>query len=356
MSFVNEFFGHYIREFDFYEELARIVRLRLEDVLATRGIRAIVTSRGKSIQRLQSKVTKRNAEDPYPSVKAIYDDIIDLAGVRVALYFPTDREKVAKLIEELFVRLRDPKVFPESKNREKGKVFTGYAATHYLVSLKPFDLDDSGKRYEAHQIEIQVASVLTHAWAEVEHDLEYKPERGGVSEDESSILDQLNGLVLSGELALESLQRAIQRRTTTDNVKFSKQFELAAFLSTRAEKESFNVTEVGRVDVLLEALRYLEEDNPEKLNRYLSGISHDDREQPIADYVIDRILSRPGKTANEVKHLVSEALFRNDVTSSSNSDRAQADIGLFLNEWKILERTLRRIGLISEQSSNLACY
>jgi ppGpp synthetase/RelA/SpoT-type nucleotidyltranferase len=54
-----------------------------------------------------------------------------------------------------------------------------------------------------------------HAWSEVEHDLVYKPLQGSLSEDEYAILDELNGLVLAGEIALERLQRAGESRVST---------------------------------------------------------------------------------------------------------------------------------------------
>jgi ppGpp synthetase/RelA/SpoT-type nucleotidyltranferase len=50
-----------------------------------------------------------------------------------------------------------------------------------------------------------------HAWSEVEHDLVYKPLDGDFSPEEYA-LDQLNGLVLAGEMALETLQKAQQAR------------------------------------------------------------------------------------------------------------------------------------------------
>ena len=46
-----------------------------------------------------------------------------------------------------------------------------------------------------------------HAWSEVEHDLVYKPLAGDLSEEELAILDEINGLVLTGEIALERLQK-----------------------------------------------------------------------------------------------------------------------------------------------------
>lgn len=51
------------------------------------------------------------------------------------------------------------------------KIFSGYEAKHFIISIK-----DSSSRYIGDNfVEIQVASVLMHAWAEVEHDLIYKP-------------------------------------------------------------------------------------------------------------------------------------------------------------------------------------
>lgn len=66
-------------------------------------------------------------------------------------------------------------------------------------------LSEAEKRYAVARVEVQVASVLMHAWSEVEHDLVYKPLQGGLSTEEYAILDELNGLVMAGEIALESV-------------------------------------------------------------------------------------------------------------------------------------------------------
>ena len=71
--------------------------------------------------------------------------------------------------------------------------------------MRDASLTDAQKRYADARIEIQVASLLMHAWSEVEHDLVYKPLQGGLSTDEYAILDELNGLVERGEIALERL-------------------------------------------------------------------------------------------------------------------------------------------------------
>ncbi len=130
--------------------------------------------------RLKSKVLRRNSRRPVPykNMREIYEDIADLSGVRVSLYFPGDRDKANSLIADLFTII-ETKQFPEqSKPPTYNKRFSGYWANHYRAHMKEESLDKSQQKYAAARIEIQVASVLMHAWSEVEHDLVYKPLSG----------------------------------------------------------------------------------------------------------------------------------------------------------------------------------
>jgi hypothetical protein len=183
-----------------------------------------------------------------------------------------------------------------------------------------------------------------HAWAEVEHDLEYKPETGALSEDETSILDELNGLVLSGELALERLQRAIQRRTAKQDVEFRDQFDLASFLSERIKKQGWQNASVGRVDVLLVALKHLRDATPDSINKYLVGVSDEDKRRPVADVLIDNILAKNQRGSSELPELVSSALASKTVFSGgSEPSEEQVQIGRFLILWRQVESLLRKI-------------
>lgn len=342
-SVIEEFLDHYNRELDFFAEVARTVQLKIEAALVSHGVRAIVTSRAKRPDRLQQKLAKRNKERPYKDFKDIYRDIIDLAGVRVALYFPADRERVRRVVEELFTKVRKSKTFPQAKTPKPGKRFIGYVATHYLVRLKSEGLQDMQRRYADTAVEIQVASVLMHAWAEVEHDLVYKPERGDLSEDELAILDEINGMVLSGEIALERLQRAIERRSSKDDVPFNDQFDLASYLAQRAAKLEMSTSDIGKVDVLIDVLRDLRQDSPAALRRYLEQVAPEDRSSPIADVVIDKVLSTQSKrTAERLSGLISKRLSR-DRFGVLVGDEAEAAVGYFLIQWIGLEKTLARL-------------
>jgi ppGpp synthetase/RelA/SpoT-type nucleotidyltranferase len=230
MSVVDDFLTRYAREFDFYQEAARICARQCEAVLEQSGIRAMVTSRAKRPDRLREKIESREPEGRYAAVESVYKDIVDLAGVRIALYFPGDQDEVDRLINDGFT-VEKAKVFPaESGPAKYSKRFSGYAARHYRLRLKTASLSVEQVRYAEARIEVQVASVLVHAWAEVEHDLVYKPLSGTLSQDEYAILDELNGMVLAGEIALEMLQRSAKLRLSKKDERFLNHYELAAYI------------------------------------------------------------------------------------------------------------------------------
>lgn len=105
------------------------------------------------------------------------------------------------------------------------------------------------------------------AWSEVEHDLVYKPLQGMLSDEEYAILDELNGLVLSGEIALERLQRAGVLRASTHGRSYANHYDLAVSLldlaRTNLSVEEVSDASMGRLDVLFELLKAVGLSTPE---------------------------------------------------------------------------------------------
>src|SRR5436309_10122629 len=98
MGLIEDFIARYRKEYDFYDQAARLVAQTLEANLQAAGIRSMVTSRAKALGRLEDKCRQRAPLKNYMNVADIYSDIVDLAGTRVALYFPAERDQVDKLI------------------------------------------------------------------------------------------------------------------------------------------------------------------------------------------------------------------------------------------------------------------
>jgi tetratricopeptide (TPR) repeat protein len=297
MAIIDEFLDYYTKKFDFYREAARICALLCETNMEQMGIRAIVTKRAKKIERLRDKLEKRSSNKKYCSFQDIDEDIVDLSGVRIALYFPGDLSKVQQFIESNFL-VKECKIFPEDlqdqnvQKIEYKKRFSGYWATHYRVYLKAKDLPGESKQYSHTLIEIQVASALMHSWAEVEHDLLYKPFSGDLSYEEFQILDELNGLVLAGEIALERLQKAVKNRVSQVGKEFNNHYELAMFLYNKlgsSTEDSQKEIVLGRVDLLFDCLKSSKFNKPENLKQILMNIDPETKNRSIVDQIIDKI-------------------------------------------------------------------
>ncbi|MDD4834949.1 MAG: RelA/SpoT protein [Lutispora sp.] len=297
MEVLSRFLNQYIRDIDCYEGASKLCAQICESEIETAGIRAIVTYRAKRPDKLKDKLVKRNMKNKYKNIDEVYEDIVDLAGVRIAIYFPGDKEEIEKFIRSSFDVI-EIKEFPQDLEPNGGsgiykKVFSGYHATHYRVRLKPELLKEEDKKYWDSLIEIQIATVLMHAWAEVEHDLVYKPLSGRLSRDEYEILDELNGLILSGEIALKRLQKAFNERVSNQSVPFSNHYELASFLYNRVQEllgKGEDEIIMGRADILFNFLKLAGMDKPEYINKYIENIHHNSEYINIVQQLTELIL------------------------------------------------------------------
>jgi ppGpp synthetase/RelA/SpoT-type nucleotidyltranferase len=347
MGVIGQFVAAYAREMDFYEAAARLARQHIESALRSNGIKAISTSRAKRPDSLETKLRKRAAGGRhYGETPTIRDDLADLAGVRVALYFPRERERVNHLIASMFVAVTPPKQMPDGSSKpfatadgeEYAKRFSGYIATHHRVQLREDHVSDDDRRLLSARIEIQVASVLMHAWSEVEHDLIYKPFSGKLSGEEHSILDEINGMVIAGEIALERLQAARDRRLQTQLGAFESQYELASYLfdhvrrgfDRRAGDEA-----MGRADWLFKLLQKADLNSRERIAPFLEALKPDFERRTIAEQVIDKIVA-----GDKHRYSIFQRIRESGAASKTEAHLA---LGRFTSHWAALEATFGKI-------------
>ncbi|HSS33653.1 MAG TPA: hypothetical protein VLL27_10265 [Solirubrobacterales bacterium] len=140
----------------------RLVRALLE----TREVRPhSVTHRiktGESVERkLGGTDSKANS----------LDEIHDLLGLRIITFFPDEVDVVAEVIKDEFE-------IDTANSVDKRAVLDpdrfGYLSLHYVASLSDSRaaLTENAK-FQGRKFEIQIRSILQHAWAEIEHDLGY---------------------------------------------------------------------------------------------------------------------------------------------------------------------------------------
>ena len=243
---ITEFVRQFCADHAAYEALSGQMESRLKALMAHKGIMALVSARVKEPERLEQKLCKRNAarEIPYRNQEEIFEDIPDLIGARIALYFPNDLARVEECLREKFP-IRQTKIFPEPTENYDTLVqggftaykrriypdydnrrFDGYCAVHYRIRPEK----QVPELPHPITVEIQVASVLMHAWSEVEHDLAYKEKMGRVSQEEYACLDEINGLVMAGEIALNRLSQ-LSRARILNTPTFDTHYNLASYLS-----------------------------------------------------------------------------------------------------------------------------
>jgi putative GTP pyrophosphokinase len=151
---------------DTYESLGEVVRTTLENLLNSDKIDYLsVTSRPKSNASFTEKYERKGYSDPQK-------DMTDLAAIRVITYIEKDVGTVCELIEKTFAVHKDKSL---NKSTELEVDRFGYRSVHFVcdlgkdrVRLPEFAV------YKSLFFEIQVRTVLQHAWAEIEHDRNYK--------------------------------------------------------------------------------------------------------------------------------------------------------------------------------------
>ena len=186
-----------------------------------------------------------------------------------------------------------------------------------------------------------------HAWAEVNHDLVYKPTQGLLSDDEYAILDELNGLVLSGDIALERLQRAGETRVAEKGRLFPNHYDLAAFLLKQVADTLKNPDPerlLGRVNLLFQLLIATNKATPDALKPYLDSLTADFERRPLADQIIDMMLAESPeryKTYSGIRDRESGEL--RSAQLAPDIKQTHAAIGRFLTSWIKFEQELRKV-------------
>lgn len=164
---MNAIMLDYLNEKEDYEAFAAKLKQLLSELLDNAGIQFhSIVARAKEAESLYAKLSRKPYQ--YRSLR----DVQDLAGLRIVTYFHDDVRAVAQILEEEF-RIDREQSIDKSTLLDANEF--GYLSVHYVVGLSDKRLAlGEYERYKEKEAEIQVRSILQHAWAEIEHDLGYK--------------------------------------------------------------------------------------------------------------------------------------------------------------------------------------
>lgn len=333
MDIIDKFIQEFNDKRRVYESIETVAARTVESALRDSGIMAITTSRVKDPIRLKEKLLQRQQETVYNSFNDIEEDIVDFIGIRIALYFPNDQKKVDTIIRQLF-EIEKVKHFPNEQRQNDiySRRFSGYCATHYRVFFTPTSTSESNSK--SYRIEIQVASLLMHAWSEVEHDLTYKQKKGLVSFDEYESLDEINGLMIAGEISLQRLQRTTELRIASENKEFSNHYLLASYIYDRVEQHHPGTIVMGDIETLFSVLKSKERLTPKKVDNDLQKVDYS-AHIPIAQQIIDMYADKNANLSQLVINTKKKKAL--DAYSDKSNDKM---VGSFIRSWIVLEKLI----------------
>jgi ppGpp synthetase/RelA/SpoT-type nucleotidyltranferase len=192
---------------DYYEAVSGLAEFGIllcgiiAEVLSDAGVP--VHSVSHRVKDFESTLRKLNLKtDRYSGVS----DLTDLLGIRVITYFSDDVDKVAEVIRSEF------KI--DSKNSiDKRKALDpnqfGYLSLHFVAGMtNKRSRFTEYKRFGDKKFELQIRSILQHAWAEIEHDLGYKA-KSGLPDQLKRRFFRLAGMLELADEEFERLRREI---------------------------------------------------------------------------------------------------------------------------------------------------
>ena len=165
--------SEYLRVVGFYADLASATKRIADEALKRREYGPTRLRPAPKTQQVFG-LKSGKAVELYPN-RPMYPDpleqITDKAAIRIITFFPRTVQEIDQMLREEFSVL---------EHMDKGESLLeeerfGYQSVHYLVSLNKVRTSlPEYQRFTDAIVEVQVRTILQHAWAEIEHDIQYK--------------------------------------------------------------------------------------------------------------------------------------------------------------------------------------
>lgn len=183
----------------------------IKDQLDRLGMHYRLFSRAKTIDSVREKIKRKEAEgDPYTEGGKKMQDII---GVRVVTYFKDDVNLLKSLLSKKidFLDSEDDEVEPTVFKPKRTNFICSYTFKNGQDLAPTFSETVAASNYEEYKLldstfELQLRTVLSEGWHEVDHSLRYKCK--GDWDDYAESERWLNGIYASlesNDIALKSL-------------------------------------------------------------------------------------------------------------------------------------------------------
>ncbi|MBC7975572.1 MAG: GTP pyrophosphokinase family protein [Myxococcales bacterium] len=206
---------------ELYDQMTPTLRARGEAIRALLAQR-LAEDAGLKLHSITLRVKTRDSvaaklARPDRTYGALWE-LTDLVGLRVITYFEDGVDRVGRVLEAHL-----PIDFRHSVDKRKPAAEDrfGYRSLHYVCRMSPEDRVHGEIRYE-----IQIRTLLEHAWAEIEHDLGYKS-RDSVPAVARRRLNRLAGLLELADQEFAAIRRDLAEYATTLPARIASSDEIA---------------------------------------------------------------------------------------------------------------------------------
>lgn len=149
-----------------FKLLSQQISSVMENLLQQNNIQYLnIENRTKNLSGIQEKVKRKGYKDPI-------EKMTDISGIRIVLFLDEDVEKVSNIIRDTF----NIDLSNSSNNLQRLSTDRiGYRSTHFVcdVGTARSEMTEYSS-FNGLKFEIQVRTILQHAWASLTHDRNYK--------------------------------------------------------------------------------------------------------------------------------------------------------------------------------------
>jgi len=214
-----------------------------------------VTGRTKDKKSIVEKVNRKSYKNPK-------DDLTDVSGIRIIVYFESDIKKISKLINSSF---NVDKKNSLDKDTLLATNEIGYRSVHFVCDLgKKRAVLPEFETTKNLKFEFQVRTVLQHAWAELAHDRNYKF-TGKLPPELERKLYLYAGMLEIADKGFDELSNQIIEYTTQIEKKVQKgnldieinSISLEEFVYNWAKENDYSIPKIHDKDLLSEVINEL---------------------------------------------------------------------------------------------------
>lgn len=217
---IEKLVSRYVLEYARYETAARHVEDRLRRMLVRERVKALIGSRAKDPESLRGKLERKRESKKYRFRELDADlgsVVTDLAGLRVVLYDDEQIKLVVELIKQTWTVLSDDPYDSE------------YQARHITIRLQ----DTEQRAIDGAVCEIQLASLASHAFNELEHDIRYKDQNVAPGANVDGLLEVVRQTTGALRAAIRRLLAARKEELVAKKTAITSAMDLGAALDRR---------------------------------------------------------------------------------------------------------------------------